>query len=166
MALDCTVYIAGTLFAVKKTLPHPSFGSLVAQTGRQWRRTVDRLLQPFGLTQATWLPLLHLSRADAPLRQKDLADLLAVDNSALVRILDRLQKEGLVERREGSDRRAKELHVTQAGRDTAARVEAVGAEVRRHALSGIKEADVATTERVLRHVIDTLANYELELSGD
>lgn len=146
--------------------PTPAFGALVAQTSRQWRRTVDRLLQPFGLTQATWLPLLHLSRADTAMRQKDLADLLAVDNSSLVRILDRLQREGLVERREGSDRRAKELYVTDAGRATAERVEAVGQRVRDRALTGVSEADIAVSERVLRHVIDTLAGYEREVSGE
>lgn len=148
------------------TPSHPTFGALVAQTSRQWRRTVDRLMQPFGLTQATWLPLLHLSRADKPMRQKDLADLLALDNSSLVRILDFLQREGLVERREGSDRRAKELHVTDAGHATAARVEEEGLRVREHALAGLPETDIAVAERVLRHVIDTLADYERQTPGE
>lgn len=147
-------------------LSHPTFGTLVAQTARQWRRTVDRLLQPHGLTQATWLPLLHLSRAATPLRQKDLAELLAVDNSALVRTLDRLQKEGLIERREGSDRRAKELHVTAAGRAMVARVEAVGACVRDRALQGLDAADIAVAEQVLRHVFDTLASVAPECSDE
>lgn len=38
-----------------------------------WRRAVDRRPQPFGLTEALWLPLIHLGRALVPMRQKDLA---------------------------------------------------------------------------------------------
>ena len=37
------------------------FASLIARAARQWRRAVDRRLQPFGLTEATWLPLIHLA---------------------------------------------------------------------------------------------------------
>src|SRR5579872_1745876 len=85
---------------------HDSFGSLIARVGRQWRRAVDRRLQPFGLTEATWLPLIHLSRAPAPPRQKDLAASLVLDGSSVVRLLDALETSGLIERREESgDRR-------------------------------------------------------------
>src|SRR5258708_1321126 len=79
-----------------------SFGSLIALTGRQWRRAVDRRLQPFGLTEATWLPLIHLARAPVPPRQKDLAASLVLDGSSVVRLLDALETYGLIERREES----------------------------------------------------------------
>ena len=45
------------------------FGALVSQTARRWRRAVDRRLQPFGLTEATWLPLLRVARAPAQANQ-------------------------------------------------------------------------------------------------
>jgi MarR family transcriptional regulator for hemolysin len=57
------------------------FASLIARAGRQWRRAVDRRLQPFGLTEATWLPLIHLARAPVPMRQKDLAASLVLDGA-------------------------------------------------------------------------------------
>src|ERR1700744_1078726 len=92
---------------------HDGFGSLIARAGRQWRRAVDRRLQPFGLTEATWLPLIHLARAPAPMRQKDLAASLVLDGSSVVRLLDALETAGLIERREGNgDRRAKIITVT------------------------------------------------------
>jgi MarR family transcriptional regulator for hemolysin len=37
------------------------FGALVSRAARQWRRAVDRRLHPFGLSEATWLPLIYLS---------------------------------------------------------------------------------------------------------
>src|ERR1700722_6364840 len=84
-----------------------AFGALVSQTARRWRRAVDGRLQPFGLTEATWLPLLRVARAPAPLRQKDLAASLSLDSSSVVGLLDALEEAGFVERREDSDRRAK-----------------------------------------------------------
>src|SRR5215471_8375318 len=89
------------------------FGSLVARAARQWRRAVDRRLQPFGLTEATWLPLIYLSRVPAPMRQKDLAAALGLDGSSVVRLLDALEASGHIERREaGTDRRAKTITLT------------------------------------------------------
>src|SRR5262249_10555638 len=114
------------------------FGALVARTARQWRRAVDRELQPFDLSEATWLPLLHPARAEAPMRQKDLAASLAVDNSAVVRLLDALETAGLVERRDdAADRRAKAIVVTKAGAATVAKVETVSRRLRQQLLAGL-----------------------------
>ena len=32
---------------------------VMAQVNKQWRRTLDKVLAPLGLTQALWLPLAH-----------------------------------------------------------------------------------------------------------
>jgi MarR family transcriptional regulator, transcriptional regulator for hemolysin len=144
-----------------QTTSHPSrrselrnnFPSLVAQAGRQWRRAVDVRLQPFGLTEATWLPLLHLARAPAPMRQKDLAASLSLDSSSVVRLLDALQSARLIERREeAADRRAKATVLTALGRSTVERVEAVSSEVRRAALAGLTDDEIATATRILEQI--------------
>src|ERR1700743_1357075 len=101
------------------------FGSVVARAARQWRRAVDRRLQPFGLTEATWLPLLRVARAAAPMRPKDLAASVSLDSSSGARLLDALQAAGLVERREEEDRRAKTIALTALGLETVDRVERV-----------------------------------------
>src|SRR5262249_7412955 len=63
-------------------------------------------LQPFDLTEATWLPLLRIARAPEPPRQKDLAAAMFVDGSSVVRLLDNLEQAGLIQRKEGeTDRR-------------------------------------------------------------
>jgi MarR family transcriptional regulator, transcriptional regulator for hemolysin len=132
------------------------FGALVSQTARRWRRAVDRRLQPFGLTEATWLPLLRVARAPAPMRQKHLAASLSLDSSSVVRLLDALQAAGLVERREEEDRRAKTIVLTALGKETVARVEQIAREVRDEALADVADADVATATRVLEHVCRVL----------
>lgn len=134
------------------------FGSLLALTARQWRRAVDRGLQPFGLTEATWLPLLRLSRAPESMRQKTLAASLSLDSSAVVRLLDSLQSAGLIERREeDGDRRAKTIVLTQSGQEMVDRAEASAREVRDGALAGLSNEDIETTCRVLEHICRTLS---------
>lgn len=129
------------------------FPSLIAQTGRQWRRTVDMRLQPFGLTEATWLPLLHLARAPTPMRQKDLAASLSLDSSSVVRLLDGLQASGLIERREEArDRRAKTILLTPRGRSIVEQVEVIASEVRERTLSGLTDDEIATGTRILQHI--------------
>lgn len=138
--------------------PRANFGRLVAHAARQWRRAVDIRLRPFGLTEATWLPLVHVSRAEKPMRQKDLAALLSLDNSSVVRLLDALQAAGFIERREEpSDRRVKTIHLTPAARSVLDQVEAVSLAVRTETLAGISDSDLETASHVLKQVCDVLA---------
>ncbi|MCW0180728.1 MAG: MarR family transcriptional regulator [Zavarzinia sp.] len=136
--------------------PRPGFGALLGQTARSWRRAVDRGLQPFGLTEATWLPLVHLARTPEPMRQKQIAAVLNLDGSAVVRLLDTLQAAGLIERREDSDRRAKAITLTPAGQRIADKAEAAARQVREGALAGLSDEDLAIAARVLGQICATL----------
>jgi MarR family transcriptional regulator for hemolysin len=133
--------------------------SLIARVGRVWRQEVDRRLQPFGLTEATWLPLVHLARAPAPMRQKDLAASLVLDGSTVVRLLDALEASGLIERHEEStDRRAKTITVTQGGRSIIDQVELASREVRNTALLGLSQAEIESATRALEVIRNNLDN--------
>lgn len=136
-----------------------ALGPLLGRTARAWRRAIDEALQPFGLTEATWRPLIHLARATRPMQQKDLADSLGLDRSAVVRLLDMLEAAGLVERQttEG-DRRSWTIAPTRTGTETAGRVEAAATAVRVRATAGIPAADLLTTARVLDQIRLTLAD--------
>lgn len=136
------------------------FAVLIAQTSRQWRRVIDRQLQPYGLTEATWLPLLHIARAKTPMHQKDLAESIALDASSVVRLLDTLQAQGFIERREGSDRRAKEIHLTYAGFERVQQVEGISRQVRESALSSLEEQEIEWVNALLEQVLVALENHQ------
>ena len=137
------------------------FATLVARAARQWRRAVDRRLQPYGLTEATWLPLIYLARAPAPMRQKDLATALTLDGSSVVRLLDALEAAHFIERHEeGADRRAKIILPTPRGLSIAEQVEAVSREVRKATLVGLSDDELAVASRVLQRVCENLAQQQ------
>ncbi len=129
------------------------FGALVSLAARQWRRAVDARLQAFGLTEATWLPLLRLAQAGKPMRQKDLAAVLTLDTSSMVRILGNLDAAGLIEQRpDEDDRRAKAISVTSAGLALVRQVESVSEDVEREVLEDLPTGDAGAARRVLAEV--------------
>jgi MarR family transcriptional regulator for hemolysin len=141
----------------RKSANRASFGSLLSRAARQWRRAADLRLAPFELTEATWLPLVHIARAPQPPRQKDLAASMSLDGSSVVRLLDNLEAAGLIKRKEGeNDRRAKIIFLTARGRAIADQVETVSRRIRGDALAGLSDKDIETTVRVLNHVCRAL----------
>jgi MarR family transcriptional regulator for hemolysin len=133
------------------------FAPLVAHVAREWRRAVDGRLQVYGLTEATWLPLLRIARSETPMRQTELAASLSLDGSSVVRLLDALENSGLIERCEDrADRRAKSLALTPRGRRTVDQVERVSLEIRDAVLGEVSAEDLARTFRLLEIIRDRL----------
>lgn len=122
------------------------FGQLVTRVARYWRRAIDQALAENGLSQATALPLLVLSRLGDDLRQGTIADELGLEGPSLVRIVEMLVAEGLVTRREDpTDRRAKLLRLTPQGRAQVERIEATIAALRTRLFSELTDAEVSAT---------------------
>jgi MarR family transcriptional regulator for hemolysin len=125
------------------------FGYQLTFVARRWRRELDEALASFGLTDATWRPLVHLGRLGDGARQNDLARSLGIEGPSLVRLLDRLAAAGLLLRREdASDRRAKTLHLTAEGRALVAKLRAVVADACVAMMGDVEEQDYAACMRV------------------
>lgn len=98
--------------------PRFQFGLQLVGLARRWRRELDRRLIGVGLTDATWAPLIHLKESGDGISQKDLAAVVGIDASSLVRLLDLLAGRGLIERRaDKTDRRARRVFLTPAGHE-------------------------------------------------
>jgi MarR family transcriptional regulator for hemolysin len=132
---------------------HAELGRLIARLGRVWRRQSDQALSDHGLSYATAIPLLVLSRHGENVRQGVLADELGIEGPSLVRLIDLLQAEGLVERREDpTDRRAKTLHVTRAGEAKVEETNRVLRRVRASLLKDIGPEELAITFETLQRI--------------
>lgn len=120
------------------------FGQLVTRVSRYWRRAIDQALAENGLSQATALPLLVLSRLGDDLRQGTIADELGLEGPSLVRIVEMLVAEGLVTRREDpADRRAKLLRLTSHGKAQVEKIEATIDTLRARLFSNLTDAEIA-----------------------
>ena len=132
---------------------HAEIGRLITRLARIWRRLSDQALSDHGLSYATAIPLLVLSRHGENVRQGVLADELGIEGPSLVRLIDLLQSEGLVERREDpTDRRAKTLHLTAAGDAKVEETNRVLRRVRASLLKDIGAEELAITFETLQRI--------------
>lgn len=142
------------------------FGFRLFLVGRLWRREVDEALGRYGLSAATWQPLAHISRLGDGIRQRDLAESLGIEGPSLVRLLDSLESQGLIERREDeSDRRAKAVHLTADGRTLVEGIRGVAAEVRERLLAGVPDEDVMLCLGLLGRIEGNIAAGRSEPEG-
>ena len=129
---------------------HIDFGFRVARIARRLRQAVDAELRVYGLTEATWRPLAYVGKLGGGVRQKELATALSIEGATLVRLLDNLERRGLIERREDeTDRRARGIYLTKAGRDLAVRVAKVGTEIQARVLAKVAPGDLEICLAVL-----------------
>ncbi|HKU99339.1 MAG TPA: MarR family transcriptional regulator [Vineibacter sp.] len=137
------------------------FGFQVSRIQRRLRQVVDAELRVFGLTEATWRPLMYVWRLGEGVRQKELAAALGIEGPSLVRLLDGLERRGLIERRENdADRRARGIYLTSTGRDLQKRVGRTSGAIQRRILAAVSPADLAVCERVFRTIEEALDEAE------
>jgi MarR family transcriptional regulator for hemolysin len=131
------------------------------RVARRWRQAVDTELESYGLSHATWRPLLKLAGAAEPLRQHELADLLQIGHPELVRLIDSLEQKRLVTRHDSSDdRRVKRISLTPGGRRVAEQVADSIEAFERRVLQGISTADRARCRDVFERIEQRLDSFE------
>ena len=105
------------------------------------RKRFEQSARELGLTRAQWQVLAHLAQNEG-IQQSALADLIEIEPITLVRILDRLQGAGLIERKpHPRDRRVWLLHLTEKARPALLEMRKLGAQTRSEALRDVSEAD-------------------------
>lgn len=129
---------------------------------RKLRAVFDARVKEQGLTLSRARALFALTKKDG-LNQRELADELDIETPTLVRLLDGMEKQGFIERRvEVSDRRAKQIHMTELGRTVADEILRLADEIRAEVLQGIDAAELAVTKRVVRAIADNVQSLARE----
>jgi MarR family transcriptional regulator for hemolysin len=120
------------------------FGIRFSLLARRWRQMLDAHLANAGLTDATWIPLVHLEETGGGMTQKALAALVGIEGPSLVRLLDIVCSQGLVERRpDESDGRARLVYLTPAGKRRVAKIRRELALAEERMLKDVSEKDIA-----------------------
>lgn len=132
------------------------FGRILAMAAHEWRLALDRRLRPLGLSRATWMLLVHVRKLDSP-SQTDLADALGIEGPSVVRLVDRLAAEALVERRVGADRRVRTVHLTARGEALSSEIWRVAGHLRKELLRDIPLAEVEATLGLLERLRTRIA---------
>jgi DNA-binding MarR family transcriptional regulator len=132
-------------------------GFLLHDVSRLMRARFDQRAQALGLTRAQWRVLVHLAPRQG-LNQSALAEILELDAVTMGRHVDRLERDGWLERRaDPGDRRAWRLHLTEAARPTLEQMDAIATEMQAAALAAVTAEDRARLTTILLRIKANLA---------
>ena len=136
------------------------FGMTLGRVSRRWRTRLDERLRHLGLTQARWHILLRLDK-EGPMPQHQLAEHLQVERPTLVRLLDGLERQELVERRSvEDDRRIRCVHLTEKARPLLEEISCISEQLRHELLANIDHEALVAALKVLQEL-----DARLERSG-
>jgi MarR family transcriptional regulator, transcriptional regulator for hemolysin len=133
-----------------------TLGFLLKDVTRQYTRCFEERAADLSLTLAQCKALSYLEDNEG-VSQKRLAELTELDPMSLVRILDRMEADGWVERRsDPQDRRARSLWLTSKAKPILAHIAALVKETRAEALHGLSEEERTQLTRLLARVHENL----------
>lgn len=133
-----------------------NFGFVLKDASRLYSKRFEERAQNLSLTLPQCKALAILSKNEG-ISQKRLSELSDIEPMTLVRILDRMEADGWIERRaDPSDRRARSLYVTGKASPILDQIWQVGAQVRNEALNGITAEERAVLLGLLERVHENL----------
>jgi DNA-binding MarR family transcriptional regulator len=139
-----------------------AFGFLVHDVSRLIKRRFERGARQMGrpITRQQAAVVLNIAGNEG-VSQAEVAAWLDIEPIALVRMLDKLHEEGLVERRaHPTDRRIRTLWLTKAAHPVVARILAINEAIRQEAFAGLPPATRDVLIDVLSHIKRNLALNE------
>lgn len=149
-------------YEMKKPAQHVEILEDLAKVSRKIRTLFDARVREKGLTLARARTLLKIAKGEAG-KQKQLAEELEIETATLVRLIDGLEAQGLIERREvEGDRRAKQVVLTRQGVELAEIVDRMVDEIGRDVLGGIPQKDLSVAHMVMRRMAESLETAALE----
>jgi len=128
-------------------------GLTIYEVSRAWKARLDELFKPLGLSSATWTVLWALALNEEAMTQRELAQAVFVECSSLVRLLDRLEKDGWVLRLgDAADRRVKRVVLSDKAGPVLEEFEKVAHDFSARVLEGIAPGDLENAHQVLMDI--------------
>ncbi len=114
---------------------------------RIWRNQMNEALRKGGHSHARWITLVWVHLLGGEINHRELAERVGVELPTLIRLLNRLEAEGLVERcaLPGGTSRAKTVRLTPPGKEVLAELNVIIEHARAGFLEGVDEEKLETS---------------------
>ncbi len=124
---------------------------------RRYRTRLNEALKTIGQTQARWDALFWISVSGDDATQSELAERMGVEGPTLVRMLNKLEQEGLVERMDApGDRRAKTIRLKPEAEAAMARIADLTRPLRDEIMGEFTDQELMTCLSVFDRVMTRL----------
>ena len=153
--IDATTCPLIEFYCAQGYKPEDSVGYLMRRIISLVGQGIERELEPAGLTNAQWVPLLKLHMGCAS-TVAELARECDLDAGSMTRLLDRLEAKQLCRRvRSSDDRRVVNIELTDAGRVAAKEIPKILCHVQNAHLAGFSVEEWQTLQGFLRRILNT-----------
>ena len=133
---------------------------LLNRAGARIAAAFNADMRQIGASLQIWRVLAALREQDGR-RMGDLSKTTSIEVSTLTRLVDNMEKDGLVvRRREAGDARAISLHATASGRRLTQRIVPIAERYQAVALKGFTAGEVAVLKKALRRLYDNMDALE------
>ena len=147
---------------LKKLDYENSLGLVIRNASKTLEKALDvELLRNYGLSGGQWRVIGAIA-VKSGISQKEVAELISLDSSTLVPIIDRLEHNGLVRRETNpNDRRNNRIFLTEKSESILDSIVTAVLNLRKSVYKDISAGDIEITKSVLKKII---ANSELFIS--
>jgi MarR family transcriptional regulator for hemolysin len=129
----------------------------IVVAARRWRKVANDRVKAVGQTMARWETLFLVAFSNSEYTQSELARLISVEGPTMVRMLDLLAKDGLIERRQSeTDRRVTTNRITPKGKRAIGEIMAITNALRADVLRDIDPERLAICVDVLTQILKRL----------
>lgn len=130
---------------------------LISQLARGMRRRIEHAVEPLGLRPRELHALAHL-RERGPSAQQTLVELLGIDSTNLIAILNRLEDAGLIERRrDRADRRRAIIALSEQGDQLLADLDRALREIDDEVFARLTSSERETLNALLAQAVEHIA---------
>ena len=142
------------VYDAKSYDPQRSIGALLGRVKAEMGAAFDAELAPLDITAAQYLILMSIAQG-AVSCASDVCKGISYDPGAMTRMLDRLERRGLVRRvPDPDDRRTFHLELTEEGKAVEPKLRAAGMKVLNRFLEGFSAREAQQFERFLLRVLE------------
>ena len=141
------------IYDLKTFRPSHGVGAYIGRARRTIVEAIDRELAPLDISHAQWIVVMLLGDGAAS-TAAELCKVLIYDPGAMTRLLDRLEKKGVLRRvRTRDDRRTVRLELTAGGKKLYPRIVEALVQVFNRLLHGFSKSEVHQLEDLLKRMV-------------
>ena len=154
------------MYRMTDPIPQQTLAADLSLASRKMRNLFDALVRERGLTLARARALLLLAETRT-WTQRELAEELEIEQPTVVRLLDGMEKQGLIVRQPvAGDRRANHIKLTAIGSDHLEDLRRATGRLREALVSGLTALEITNAGAVLRAINQNLDTAITEFRAD
>jgi len=137
----------------------------MVRTAQTWRNLVDvSLRMQTGQSRARWEMLFAIAFSEVPVTMSEVAEKLGVQWPTLVRVMNELEEEGLIQRYDNpADKRSRLIKLTDRGTRTIEQIRATLDPLRKQIMSVLSSEEIRQCTRLLGRVKRAIMSYDATL---